>query len=114
IEALRRSLGYASPNPVEDKDRSQHIGMLRMGIEPLERWAACSSLVRPEWIVQSLERPPPRHAPQLNLPGGKTLLKTRCLRNSSWLCFHKSESADTVMMTVFCSSSSRLRSTLRS
>src|SRR5438093_7277127 len=49
LEALRRNLGYVSPDPVEDKDRSQHIGMLRMGIEPLERWAACASLARPEW-----------------------------------------------------------------
>ncbi|PYN98140.1 MAG: SCO family protein [Candidatus Rokuibacteriota bacterium] len=74
IEALRRSLGYASPNPVEDKDRSQHIGMLRMGIEPLERWAACASLVRPEWIVQSLVRLEPRQAAQQERHGGKSRL----------------------------------------
>src|SRR5207249_10949196 len=62
LEALRRNLGYVSPDPVEDKDRSQHIGMLRMGIEPLERWAACASLARPEWIVQSLVRLEPRRS----------------------------------------------------
>ena len=62
IEALRRNLGYVSPDPVEDKDRSQHIGMLRFGIEPLERWAACASLSRPEWIVQSLARLEPTGA----------------------------------------------------
>src|SRR5881397_3738631 len=58
----------------EDKDRSQHIGMLRMGIEPLERWAACASLVRPEWIVQSLVRLEPRQAAQQERHGGKSRL----------------------------------------
>ena len=74
IEALRRSLGYASPDPVEDKDRSQHIGMVRLGIEPLERWAACASLARPEWIVQSLIRLEPKAAAQQDRHGGKSRL----------------------------------------
>ncbi len=74
IEALRRSLGYASPDPVEDKDRSQHIGMVRLGIEPLERWAACASLARPEWIVQSLTRLEPKAAAQQDRHGGKSRL----------------------------------------
>lgn len=74
VEALRRSLGFVSPDPVEDKDRSQHIGMLRMGIEPLERWAACASLARPEWIVQSLVRLEPRQAAQQERHGGKSRL----------------------------------------
>ena len=60
--------------PVEDKDRTQHVGMLRMGIEPLERWAACASLARPELIVQSLVRLEPRQAAQQNLQGGKSRL----------------------------------------
>jgi protein SCO1/2 len=54
IEALRRNLGYVNSDPVLDKDRSQHIGMLRYGIEPLERWAGCPSLSRPKWIVKYL------------------------------------------------------------
>jgi protein SCO1/2 len=54
IEGLRRNLGYVNSDPVLDKDRSQHIGMLRYGIEPLERWAACPSLTRPKWIVKYL------------------------------------------------------------
>jgi protein SCO1/2 len=52
IESLRRNLGYVNSDPVLDKDRSQHIGMVRYGIEPLERWAGCPSLTRPKWIVK--------------------------------------------------------------
>jgi protein SCO1/2 len=60
IEALRRNLGYASRDPREDRDPSQHIGLLRYGIEPLERWAACATLTRPEWIVRLVTRMEPR------------------------------------------------------
>jgi protein SCO1/2 len=66
IERLRRNLGYVDPDPVVDKDPSQHSGMLRYGIEPLERWAACPILTQPKWIAKYLawmepmgERPNP-------------------------------------------------------
>lgn len=66
IESLRRSLGYVDPDPVRDRDRTQHIGMVRYGIEPLERWASCPCLSKPKWIVKYLawlepegERPSP-------------------------------------------------------
>lgn len=52
IERLRRALGYVNLDPVKDRDRSQHSGMLRYGIEPLERWAACPILTRPKWIAR--------------------------------------------------------------
>jgi protein SCO1/2 len=54
IEHLRRSLGFASTDPVEDADRSNHIGMLRYGVEPLTRWGACPGLANPEHIVRSI------------------------------------------------------------
>ena len=54
IERLRRNLGYVDLDPVVDKDPSQHSGMVRYGIEPLERWAGCAILSRPEWIATSL------------------------------------------------------------
>jgi len=54
IERLRRNLGYVNLDPVKDKDPSQHSGMLRYGIEPLERWAACPILSRPEVIARFL------------------------------------------------------------
>lgn len=66
IERLRRNLGYFDLDPVVDKDPSQHSGMIRYGIEPLERWAGCPILSRPEWIARYLswmeptgERPNP-------------------------------------------------------
>jgi len=66
IERLRRNLGYVNLDPVKDKDPSQHGGMVRYGIEPLERWAACPILTQPKWIAKYLawmepmgERPNP-------------------------------------------------------
>jgi len=56
IEAVRRNLGYVDLDPVRDRDRSQHIGMVRYGIEPLERWAGCPSLAEPRTIVRFLTR----------------------------------------------------------
>jgi len=63
IEALRRNLGYVDLDPERDKDRSSHIGMLRFGIEPLERWAACASLTKPKWITRLLARIEPERRP---------------------------------------------------
>lgn len=54
IERLRRNLGYVNLDPAKDRDPSQHSGMLRYGIEPLERWAACPILTRPEQIPRFL------------------------------------------------------------
>jgi protein SCO1 len=54
IEHLRRALGFTDPDPVEDADTSNHIGMLRYGVEPLTRWAACPGMANPEHIVRSI------------------------------------------------------------
>ncbi len=54
IERLRRNLGYVNLDPVKDKDPSQHSGMLRYGIEPLELWAGCPILSRPDVIARYL------------------------------------------------------------
>jgi protein SCO1/2 len=54
IEHLRRSLGFAYANPVEDADTSNHIGMLRYGVEPKVRWAACPGMGNPEHIARSI------------------------------------------------------------
>jgi len=60
IERLRRNLGYVNLDPVKDKDPSQHSGMLRYGVEPLERWAGCPILGKPEWIARYLAWMEPR------------------------------------------------------
>ncbi len=66
VETLRRGLGYVQPDPILDRDRAQHVGMLRIGIEPLERWATAPVLGRPgtianylRWMEPNGERPTP-------------------------------------------------------
>lgn len=54
IEILRRKLGFVDPDPVIDKDKSQHIGLVRVGNERLDRWLACPALANPEQIVKSI------------------------------------------------------------
>ena len=54
IELLRRSLGFTNIDPVEDADKSSHIGMLRIGNEPVMRWSACPSQAHTEWIATSI------------------------------------------------------------
>jgi protein SCO1 len=54
IEHLRRALGFTYADPAEDADRSNHIGMVRYGVEPLMRWAACPGMANPEHIVRSI------------------------------------------------------------
>lgn len=54
IEFLRKSLGYKYDDPVEDADKSNHIGMIRFGNEPAMRWAACPGQANPQHIVRSI------------------------------------------------------------
>ncbi|HSB70863.1 MAG TPA: SCO family protein [Candidatus Methylomirabilis sp.] len=51
IEALRRLFG---DEPGGDFRNSQHLNLLAFGIEPLERWGSCPSLINPKWIVRYL------------------------------------------------------------
>lgn len=52
IERLRKKLGYVWADPIKDNDRTQHTGMLRFGIEPLDLWGACPALTKPKWIAR--------------------------------------------------------------
>ena len=54
IDHLRRALGFAYSDPVEDADVSNHIGMLRYGVEALTRWAACPGMANPAHIARSI------------------------------------------------------------
>lgn len=54
IELLRRALGFTYADAVEDADVSNHIGMLRYGVEPLTRWGACPGMGNPEHIARSI------------------------------------------------------------
>jgi protein SCO1/2 len=54
IEILRHKLGYVDPDPVKDKDKSRHIGLVRYGNEAMDRWAACPVLMNPERIAEAI------------------------------------------------------------
>lgn len=55
IEFLRKSLGFTYRDPKEDADKSNHIGMVRIGNEPMMRWSACEGQARSEWIAAVIQ-----------------------------------------------------------
>jgi protein SCO1/2 len=56
VEQLRRSLGFTNLDPVLDRDKSQHIGNIRYGSEPLMQWTAIPGMTTPESIAKAIER----------------------------------------------------------
>lgn len=55
LELLRTTLKFKDIDPVADKDRTQHIGIVRFGNDALDRWGACPALSDPERIAESLQ-----------------------------------------------------------
>ena len=55
ISAVRVSLGFRWANPKQDNIKQEHIGILKYGIEPLERWGTCPALSAPEAITAYLD-----------------------------------------------------------
>jgi protein SCO1/2 len=54
MELLRVKLGFRDSDPVVDKDRGQHIGVIRYGNDALNRWSACPALGSVEEIMREL------------------------------------------------------------
>jgi protein SCO1/2 len=54
IEFLRKSLGFTYPDPAIDKDKTQHIGNVRYGNEPLMLWGACPGMAHAPFIAESI------------------------------------------------------------
>jgi protein SCO1/2 len=54
MELLRRKLGFTDPDPKLDADKSNHIGNVRYGNEPLQRWGSCPGMSRASWIAESI------------------------------------------------------------
>jgi protein SCO1/2 len=54
IEGLRRSLGFSTGNLKLDKDKANHIGMVKYGNERREWWGMCPGNAKPTWIVESI------------------------------------------------------------
>jgi protein SCO1 len=55
IETVRKAIGFTYPEPAIDKDKTQHIGNIRYGNEPLMLWSACPGMTHPKWIAETLQ-----------------------------------------------------------
>jgi len=64
IEELRKRLGFTDIDPAVDKEKSEHLGIIRYGNEKFDRWAACPAATRPEMIVEYLSWLDPNKPPQ--------------------------------------------------
>jgi protein SCO1 len=54
IEKLRKGIGFTYPEPAIDKDKTQHIGNVRYGNEPLMLWGACPGMAHVPFIAESI------------------------------------------------------------
>lgn len=54
IERLRRALGFVDPDPELDRDRDQHIGMVRAGNDAIDRWLACPGMAPAAQLAQEV------------------------------------------------------------
>ncbi len=54
IEKIRKGIGFTYPDPVIDGDKTQHIGNVRYGNEPLMLWGACPGMARPEFVAEAV------------------------------------------------------------
>jgi protein SCO1/2 len=52
METVRRKLGFTDPDPERDADKTNHIGNLSYGNEPLLRWGGTPGMSKPDWIVK--------------------------------------------------------------
>ena len=54
IEKVRKGIGFTYPDPAIDGDKTQHIGNVRYGNEPLMLWAACPGMAHAEYVAESI------------------------------------------------------------
>lgn len=54
IEYLRKQLGFSFSDPKLDQDKEQHIGVVKFGIESLERWGMSPAMGDPKYIAEYL------------------------------------------------------------
>jgi protein SCO1/2 len=54
MEKIRRGIGFTYPDPAIDRDKTQHIGNVRYGNEPLMLWGACPGMARAQFIAESI------------------------------------------------------------
>ena len=64
LEKLRKGIGFTYPDPAIDRDKTQHIGNVRYGNEPLMLWAACPGMSHAEYLAETISwmlRPETNH-----------------------------------------------------
>ncbi len=54
LEKIRRGIGFQYPDPAIDEDKTQHIGNIRYGNEPLMLWAACPGLGNAPYVAEAI------------------------------------------------------------
>jgi protein SCO1/2 len=54
IETLRRKLGFVDLDPERDKDKTNHIGLLRIGNEVTDVWMAYPGIGKPHNVVKRI------------------------------------------------------------
>lgn len=54
MEKIRKGIGFTYPDPAIDKDKTQHIGNVRYGNEPLMLWGACPGMAHPQFVAESV------------------------------------------------------------
>ena len=54
IEQLRYSLGFYDRDPLIDKDKSSHTGIVRIGNDKCNRWTMSPALAEPEQILATV------------------------------------------------------------
>ena len=54
LERIRKGIGFTYPDPAIDKDRTQHIGNVRYGNEPLMLWGACPGMAQAKFVAESI------------------------------------------------------------
>ncbi len=54
LEKIRKGIGFTYPDPKIDGDKTQHIGNVRYGNEPLMLWGSCPGMARTQFVAESI------------------------------------------------------------
>jgi protein SCO1/2 len=54
MEKIRKGIGFTYPDPAIDADKTQHIGNVRYGNEPMMLWGACPGMAKVGFVAESL------------------------------------------------------------
>ena len=54
MEQIRKGIGFTYPDPAIDRDKTQHIGNVRYGNEPLMLWGACPGMASTHFVLEAI------------------------------------------------------------